>query len=27
VPLDELTDLRDRLRRFVESAGVSKQAA
>jgi len=27
VPLDDLTDLRDRLRRFIESAGVSKEAA
>ncbi len=27
VPLDELTDLRDRLQHFVESAGVSKEAA
>jgi DNA-binding MarR family transcriptional regulator len=25
VPLDELSDLRDRLRRFVESAGVAKE--
>jgi MarR family transcriptional regulator, organic hydroperoxide resistance regulator len=25
VPLDELCDLRDRLRRFVESAGVAKE--
>jgi DNA-binding MarR family transcriptional regulator len=27
VPLGELTDLRDRLRSFIDSAGVSKKAA